>query len=97
MTIEDLNFTPHSDMDANDIDIVTQHKNLIKNNDLDGATALLDNNNYQKGVRASFFNNMQEKIKIIQNYLLTKEKPESDEIFSETEPSGDKEFWIKPY
>lgn len=97
MTQDDLKFIPHSDMGIGDVAIVNQHNNLIKNKQFSDATNLLDNNDYQKGFRASPFNYMQEKINIIQNYLLTKEKVESNEIYSEIEPSKDKDFWIMPY
>ena len=103
MTKEDLRFEPHSDMTIEDKSIVEQHKNLIKNNQLSDATALLDNNNYQKGFRASLFNYIQNKIRMIQLYLLNELVAERDEYYSIEEPNGDfmdshgYKFWIKPY
>ena len=98
MTIEDLRFTPHGDMGIDDLEIVKQHQNLIKNNEFSDATALLKTNGYTKGFRASLFNNMQEKIKIIQEHLLNKEESDSEEVFSSTEPTdSNKKFWLMDY
>lgn len=98
MTKVDIKFIPHSDMSIDNQTIVNQHQNLIKNNQFSDATALLDNQNYNKGFRASLFNNMQDKVRMIQEYLLTKEDGSSDEIYSDVEPTdSDVVFWIVDY
>ena len=97
MTKEDIRFNPHSDMSLSDQTIVNQHQNLIKNNQLSDATALLNNNRYDKGFRASLFNNMQDKIRMIQEHLLTKEEEAKDEVISSTEPTEDYAFWLVDY
>ena len=100
MTENNLKFTPHSDMSIDDQTIVNEHQNLIKNNKFSDATALLENNNYNKGFRASLFNNMQNKIHMIQEYLLNKEDIENtpDEVVSNTEPTNSESvFWLLDY
>ena len=97
MTKDDLKFTPHSDMSLSDQEIVNQHQNLIKNNQLSDATVLLDNKGYDKGFRASLFNNMQDKVRMIQEHLLTKEAEDKEEIISSTEPTEDYAFWLVDY
>ena len=94
-------FTPHNDMGAEDTDIVTQHKNLIDSGNYSDATTLLNNNNYQKGFRASLFNSIQNKIRTLQEYLLNEFEADEDEFYSYDEPTAEqmdgKTFWIKPY
>ena len=94
-------FTPHNDMGAEDTDIVTQHKNLIDSGNYSDATTLLNNNNYQKGFRASLFNSIQNKIRTLQEYLLNELVANEDEFYSYDEPTAEqmdgKTFWIKPY
>lgn len=97
MTTEDLRFTPHSDMSVDGQVIVNQHQNLIKNNELSDATTLLNNNNYNKGFRASLFNNIQDKVRMIQEHLLTKEDEKKEEVISSTEPTEDYAFWLVDY
>ena len=98
MNTEDIRFTPHSDMSIDGRTIVNQHQNLIKNNQLSDATALLNNNNYNKGFRASLFNNMQDKVRMIQEYLLTKEDDVREEEISTTEPTNSEaQFWLADY
>ena len=100
MTKNDLKFIPHSDMSVEDQRIVTEHRNLINNNQLSDATTLLYDNDYNKGFRASLFNNIQDKVKMIQEYLLDKEIPEfiPDEVVSDTEPvDSESMFWISDY
>lgn len=103
MTKDDLRFNPHSDMAIEDIEIVEQHNNLIKNKKFSDATTLLDNNDYQKGFRASLFNNIQNKIRMLQTYLLNKFVASKEEYYSFDEPNADfmdehgYKFWIKPY
>lgn len=94
-------FTPHNDMGAEDTDIVTQHKNLIDSGNYSDATTLLNNNDYQKGFRASLFNSIQNKIRTLQEYLLNELVADEDEFYSYDEPTAEqmdgKTFWIKPY
>lgn len=97
MTKDDIKFRPHSDMSISDQTIVNQHQNLIKNNQLSDATALLNDNGYDKGFRASLFNNMQDKVRMIQEYLLTKEDEKKEEIISSAEPTEDYAFWLVDY
>lgn len=103
MTQDDLKFIPHSDMGIDDVIMVNQHNNLIKNEQFSDATTLLDNNDYQKGFRASLFNSIQNKIRMIQIYLLNKTVADREEYYSYEEPSDEfmnehgYKFWIQPY
>ena len=103
MELKDMIFTPHNDMGAEDTDIVTQHKNLIDSGNYSDATTLLDDNNYQKGFRASLFNSIQNKIHILQEYLLNEFVADEDSYYSYDEPDAEfmeengYKFWIKPY
>ncbi len=102
MEIKDFSFVPHSDVGANELEVVRQHENLIQNNQYSDATALLDNENIQKGARASLFNSLKEKIKTLQLYFLNEYVATEEDYFSETEPTAKfmKEngykFWIEP-
>lgn len=103
MEINELNFTPHSDVGANEIDIVNQHKNLINEGKFSDATTLLDNENFEKGVRASLLNSIQNKIRKLQLYLLNEFVAEKDEYFSLEEPNltfmeeNGYKHWLKPW
>lgn len=103
MELKDMIFTPHNDMSAEDTDIVTQHKNLIDSGNYSDATTLLDDNNYQKGFRASLFNSIQNKIRTLQEYLLNEFVADEDSYYSYDEPDAEfmeengYKFWIKPY
>lgn len=103
MELKDIVFEPHNDMSAEDIEIVTQHKNLIDSGNYSDATTLLDDNNYQKGFRASLFNSIQNKIRTLQEYLLNEFVADEDSYYSYDEPDAEfmeengYKFWIKPY
>lgn len=103
MELKDMIFTPHNDMSAEDTGIVTQHKNLIDSGNYSDATTLLDDNNYQKGFRASLFNSIQNKIRTLQEYLLNEFVADEDSYYSYDEPDAEfmeengYKFWIKPY
>lgn len=101
MNLRDIVFEPHNDMSAEDVDIVTQHDNLIKQKRYDDATFLLNNNNYKKGFRASLLNSIQNKILALEIYLLNEYVANTDEYYSFTEPTKEqmknKTFWIQIY
>lgn len=100
MTEADLKFKPHSDMSIYDQSIVNEHQNLIINDKLSDATTLLNEGNYNKGFRASLFNDMQDKIHMVQEFLLNKEDVEyiPDEVVSDTEPiDSESTFWLADY
>lgn len=101
MELKDMIFSPHNDMSAEDTEMVTQHKNLIDAGNYSDATTLLDNNDYQKGFRASLFNSIQNKIRSVQEYLLNEFVADDDTYYSFTEPTNEqmngKTWWIQPY
>lgn len=102
MEEQDITFVPHSDVGLFDIDVVNQHNNLIKEGKYSDAIALLDNENFTKGVRASLLNSIQDKIRELQLYFLNKYVAGKDEYFSFTEPDADFMdengyiHWLKP-
>lgn len=101
MKMKDIIFAPHNDIEANDMNIVLEHENLIKEYNYSGATTLLDNSDYKKGFRASLFNSIQNKIRELQLYLLNEFVAEDDEVYKLTEPTdeemNEKTWWIQPY
>ncbi len=98
MTTNDIRFIPHSDMSIDGQAIVNQHQNLIKNNEFGDAITLLNNKNYKEGFRASLFNTMQDKVRMILEYLLTKNEETQEEIISKTEPiNSEAQFWLADY
>lgn len=103
MNKTELNFEPHSDTGIEQLETIQKHKNLISNNKLSDATALLDNENYQLGVRASLLNYIQNKIRKFQLYFLNEYIADDDEYYSSTEPDVDfmkengYQHWIKPW
>lgn len=103
MNQDDLNFTPHSDAGAKEIETIIEHKNLIENNQYSDATALLNNKDYKLGVRASLLNSIQNKIRKVELYFLNEFVAEKDEYFSIEEPDinfmkeNGYSHWIKPW
>ena len=103
MDIQDFTFVPLSDVGAGDIDIINEHKKLIKEEKYSEATEYLNNQNFDKGFRASLFNEIQNKIRKLQLYLLNEFVAAPDEYFSDKEP--DEEFvktngythWLQTY
>ena len=89
MELKDVVFEPHNDMSADNMEIVTQHDKLIKENKFSDATTLLDEGDYQEGFRAPLFNGIQNKIHKIQEHLLNKFVSDKDEYYSYDEPSTD--------
>lgn len=103
MELSELRFVPHSDVGANEIDIVNRHKNLINEGKFSDATTLLNNENFGKGVRASLLNSIQNKIRKLQLYLLNEFVSDEFEYFSDTEPDAafmeenGYTHWIQPW
>lgn len=103
MEEKDISFVPLSDVGANDLEIVNEHKNLINNGNYSDATALLNNANFEKGVRASLFNSFQNKLRELELYFLNTFVADKDEYFSYEEP--DESFmndngythWLQPW
>lgn len=94
-------FIPHNDMSPDDIPLVKEHDNLIKQNKYEEATALLRDANYNKGFVASLFNAIELKLQKIEIDYLNKFVAELDELYSLTEPTDEemkeKTYWIQPY
>lgn len=101
MDLEELYFVPHSDAGISELSTIKQHDNLINSEQYEEATTLLDSKQFEKGVRASLLNSMQNKVRKIQLYLLNKYVASPLEYFSDTEPTdeemGDKIIWVKPW
>lgn len=101
MEIKDIVFEPHSDMSIDDIELVKQHDDLIKQSSYDNATALLNNSNYNKGFRASLLNSFQNKLRKFEEFLLNEFVADDDTLYKFTEPTEEemenKIWWIQPY
>lgn len=78
MNIQDFIFYPHNDMENSDVEIVEQYNALINANNYTEAIALLEENNYVKGIRAALLNNLRNKIRNLQDYTASKEVTEED-------------------
>ncbi len=98
-----ITFVPHSDVGAFDLETVNKHKNLIDDGNYSDATNLLETKGFNKGVRASLLNSMQNKLRNLQLYFLNQYVAEKDEYFSNTEPdpsfmeANGYTHWIKPW
>lgn len=101
MYISDFSFKPHSDMNADNQDIVLEHGKKIKKHQYKEAVSFLEDNDYQDGFRASLFNYIEDKMKKYQIYILNKFVAKPDEFYSYTEPTDEqmkgKKFWTQPY
>ena len=101
MTKDDIAFVPHSDMDIDGAAINGEHKKLIKQGDYSDATALLNEQGYNKGFRASLFNSLQNKINTLQNYMQNEYTTENNSYYSDTEPTdeemGSARYWVSIY
>lgn len=101
MELQDFTFMPHNDVGIDDINAITQHKNLISQENYEDAGTLAGD--HGAGFVASLFNGIQNKIRTIQLYLLNEFVAESDEYYSDAEPDTTfmKEngyvYWIKPF
>lgn len=100
MVESDFTFVPLSDVSLNDKELIEQHNNYANGGSYTEAVNLLDNNNFQKGFRASIFNTLRTRLQTIAVYLLNL-TAEPDELYSLTEPTleemGDKKYWIQPF
>lgn len=103
MEEKDIKFVPLSDVGANDLDIINEHKNLIDNGNYSDATALLENESFNKGVRASLFNSFQNKLRQLELYFLNEFVANDDEYFSIEEPNetfmeeNGYTHWLQPW
>jgi hypothetical protein len=101
MTKDDISFVPHSDMNIENSLINEEHKKLIKQGNYSDATALLNEQGYNKGFRASLFNSIQNKINVLQDYMQNEYTTENDSYYSDTEPTDDEignaRYWVNTY
>lgn len=96
MQIEELKFKPLSDIGANDKEIVGTHATFIEEGKYTDATNYLDNENYDKGARASFFNELSERINVLGTNILNNEYT-IDETYSSSKPvdTEQKTWWLQ--
>lgn len=96
-----IDFIPRSDIELKDKDIIDTHRDLINQYKYVEATEKINNDASMcnKGIKASFFNYIEQKIQELQVYLLNRNAA-PDEFYSLTEPTEEqmkgKLFWIKP-
>jgi len=96
----DTTRTPISDLQADDIEILKNYKEDIKNGNISSAVEKLNSANIDRGGRASIFNLLKSKIQELAVYVLNLTS-DQDTYYSIDEPTdeeiGDKIFWIKPF
>lgn len=103
MELSELSFVPHSDTGANDLEIINQHNNLINNKNYDEAVALLDDNQFEKGIRVFLFKKIEQKLRRLQLYLLNELSTNPYVYYSDEEPTlefmdeNGYTIWRKPY
>ncbi len=103
MDKSELYFKPHSDAGGDEIDVINQHKKLVDNGQFEEATALLETEQFDKGVRASLLNSIQNKIRKLQLYLLNEFSPNQNVYYSDEEPTlefmeeNGYTIWSKPW
>lgn len=101
MTKDDITFVPHGDMDIDGDAINERHRKLIKQSNYSDATALLNEQGYNEGFRASLFNSIQNKINVLQDYMQNEYITENDSYYSDTEPTDDEigsaRYWVNIY
>ncbi len=101
MTYDEIAFVPHNEIGADDLNIVNEHNDLIEKAKYKDAVALLEDNHFSKGFRASVFHTIQNKIHELEVYLLNKHVANCDELYSISEPTEEqmenKKFWIQVY
>lgn len=85
MEYSDIIFTPLSDTGANELDLINEHDNLINNNQFGDASTLLSSTD--KGIKASLFNYMQERLRALQVFILNEFVAEEGEYYSFNEPN----------
>ena len=86
LTTDDIIFAPLSDIGANEIASIEEHKQLLNNEsfDIEALTACLEKVE-NKSINASLFNLMQERIYKLGNYVAN-QTPIQYEVFSEEDP-----------
>lgn len=92
MTIDDLKFEPMSDMGVNDENVVKEHDELIESGNYTEATKYLNNKNYKKGARASFFNGLTGRTSTLGDQLINN-PARVDEVYSNSEPVNSTDTW----
>lgn len=98
-----INFEPHSDISISNQETIAEHTKYIKQNMYEQAKTVVDEDAGMngKGIRASIFNIIDQKIQELQIYLLNK-KAAPYEYYSLTEPDkkwmedNGYKFWIQP-
>ena len=100
MTREDLIYIPHNFAELGNLNIISQHKDLISSNNFSQAVDLLNQNLQVEGMRAELFNTIEQKIMYVQEQLEGKTKAEYI-LYQQTEPTDDefegKVIWAQQY
>lgn len=85
MEYKDIVFEPLSDTGANELDLINEHDNLINNNQFSDASTLLSSTD--KGIKASLFTFIQERLRALELYILNEYIAEEGEYYSYNSPN----------
>ena len=100
MIKDDFIYIPHNFAELSNENIIEQHDLLFKNSNYSQAVNLLNQNPQVDGMRASLFNEIEEKIIYLDKLFDGKEKPELI-IYKTTEPNeaefNNKVIWAQEY
>lgn len=85
MEYSNIVFTPLSDTGANELDLINEHDNLINKNQFSDASAL--SATMDKGIKASLFTYIQERLRALEVYILNEFVADEGEYYSYNEPN----------
>lgn len=94
-----LEFVPLEDREIKDSEVLNEYATKYDSDEWNDAVVALDDNDYNKGFRASVLNGIASRIKTLEG-ILNNHGDLTDYIISNTEPTGNKLFWyqrIKKY
>ena len=85
MEYKDIIFEPLSDTGANELDLINKHNELLKDNQYSEASALASSTG--KGVKASLFNLIQNRLRALKVFFLNEFVADKGEYYSYNEPN----------
>lgn len=85
MEYTDIIFEPLSDTGVNELDLINEHNELLKNNKMSEASNLISGTD--KGFKASLFDYIQERLRALEVFILNSFVAEDGEYYSYNEPN----------
>lgn len=91
---------PISDLGLEDQDVLHKYNAAIRSHSYSSAVSILDDNQCNKGIRASIFNEIKTRLLELEVFFLNLTADE-DTLYALSEPDdaamAGKKFWVKPY